>query len=250
MNTNELISIGLDRRYIRDRNATALYASAGYDTKAISFLNPGFLMDRGVDGYNAPEFFIYIDRSYVDQSPIPFSYKDENTIITTDWNIEIDYFDYAGHCIGITYDSKKYGKRRVSILFVAMENKDIFPIMQNERWIPDTFIGVCDGCCFGGNMDGCVNTLEPSPINMPMPKYWVTDHFSILGRGILGTFDTYRANLPNPLPVSEDVISPNRNYRYKFRKVALLSSDWGGYASHHPQLGGATLFRVLPINST
>jgi len=245
MNIDKIISIGMEKEYINNKKATALYVSAGTDSAALSFLNPGFLKDRNVLDYIAPEFFIYVDRTYASEKPIPFNYSDDKTVVLTEWNCDITWDGSLAYLAGIQYRSSKYGARKITVLFVAIENKDILPKLRNENWIPHTFIGVCDGCCMGGNLDGCVNTLEPSPIKMPMPQYWVTDHFSILGRGMIRPFDTYRANLPNPLPVGEEITSPNKDYKYKFKKVALLSSSWGGYARHHPQLGGATLFKVI-----
>jgi hypothetical protein len=245
MNIDEIISIGFEKKYINNKNATALYLSAGTDSAALSFLNPGFIKERNISDYIAPEFFMYVDVKYDKSISNLFNYCDNETEINTEWHQEVIWDGSLSYLSGIKYKSKKYGERKVLILFVAIKNREVLPKLKKENWIPHTFIGVCDGCCMGGNHDGCVNTLEPSPITMTMPKYWVTDHFSILGRGMMGSFDTYAANLPNPIPVGEEVTSPNKNYIYKFKKIALLSSSWGGYAKHHPQLGGATLFKVI-----
>ncbi len=97
----------------------------------------------------------------------------------------------------------------------------------DDAFVPYIFIGVCDGCRFGGN-DQCVNRLDRQAHMERMPEYWVTDHFE-------------NSDLGCQISRGGTVKSLDEAYNWEFEKLALLSSSWGKY---NPTLGGATLFKV------
>ncbi len=62
-----------------------------------------------------------------------------------------------------------------------------------------------------------------------MPRWWITDHF--------------RNERPYAALRNDDYIeSQDDAFPFRFKKVALLSSDWGNYAD--AAMRGASLFEV------
>jgi len=119
---------------------------------------------------------------------------------------------------------------------VRCGNEAFAPIAAARAWVPKLFIGVTDGCRLGGNRN-CVNRLDLGGLSssqadsVPLPAWWITDHFK-------------EAVVPGSLPVGDLVSSKNSAFPAAFRKVALLSTDWGHYG--HGAIGGATVFAVVP----
>ena len=107
--------------------------------------------------------------------------------------------------------------------------------VQADQRVPDLFIGVCDGCAFGGN-DHCVNRLTTwgrragVVERIALPRWWIADHFT-------------SANIPDPIPAGSVVTSSELGFPYQLRKRALLSTEWSRYGGWSA-LGGATLFEV------
>jgi hypothetical protein len=120
-------------------------------------------------------------------------------------------------------------------------------VLRESHYTPHVLITVCDGCN-GDRNDRCEISLRPQSygramagINSgkrkkrlfwPMGKWLITDHFS-------------HAIIPDNLPVGAEVTGPDQGRKeFRYRKVALLSSDWGGYGSWS-SIGGATLFSII-----
>jgi hypothetical protein len=209
--------------------STALYASAGADTKALVFTHPEFYEHRSVTAV-APEFFIYVDRA----PPATLSFQDAHTTIAGQ--------SQSGSVAGlpatfmdVTVTSDRYANRTLKVAYIQAENTDVGLLTFSEQWAPDTFIGVTDGCRFGGNLS-CVNNLsrlDLSPAQaaaVKLPKWWITDHFVNHE-----PFDELRDG---------DVVrSADPLFPVAFHKLALLSGDFGRYG--RGAIRGATIFEVV-----
>ena len=213
----------------RDAGPTALYVSAGSDTMPFVFLHPKFLADRGLDPAIAPNAIVYVDRG---GPAMPLFFDDERTLIETNTLERITVGKFSGALMTVGVSSTEPGwERETTVVFLETSNEDIYTMAGDEGWRPDMFIGVCDGCRFGGNQ-GCENSLdaERTPLRfLGLPRWWVTEHFFPLS----GSF------------APGDVIGGDRTFPARFRKVGLLSPKWGRYGA---TLLGATLFEVEPAH--
>lgn len=52
---------------------------------------------------------------------------------------------------GLQWESDRFKPRRHVIAYFKGENVELARLAHWEAWLPDVFIGVCDGCAFGGN---------------------------------------------------------------------------------------------------
>jgi hypothetical protein len=232
--TASLIEATGARSLIGDPPVTALYASAGADTRQYTFLHPEFLSRHELRNVPAPNVFVLVDHR---QQPDP-KFSDPATTIKTLSSEPVQASGIAMRLSHVRYTSDQFGARDFAVLTIRADNRAVQPIWHREGWIPEIFIGVCDGCRYGGNPpEFCVNRLAvPTAMPLaeaaavPVPRWWVTDHFldnkpfAELGRGDL-------------------VESADDRFPFKFRKLALLSSEWGGYGGS--VLLGATLFEVI-----
>jgi hypothetical protein len=233
----ELVDDVANRLRLEGRLATALYASAGTDTRAITFTGPEFFEARHVGFVPSPNLFIYIDR----RKQEALHFEDASTSIKTVDEGPLTLAGALGRLLRVRFESATHGRRECVIALLREENAHIAGLVRRDGWAPDVFIGVTDGCRFGGNDGNCVNDLR-LPAGLPpsmarevlAPRWWITDHF------------------PNHRPFGElrngDYLeSKDPEFPMRFRKLALLSSDWGRYAS--PQLRGATLFACEPTTA-
>lgn len=208
-----------------DAGPTALYVSAGSDTMPFVFLHPKFLAQRGIDPAIAPNAIVYVDR---ERRAMPLFFNDERTLIETNTLQRITVGEVPGALMTVDVSSTEPGgERETTVLFLETSNEDVYRMAADEGWTPDMFIGVCDGCRFGGN-EGCENSLraERTPLRfLGLPRWWVTEHFY----PISGSF------------APGDVIGGDRTFPARFRKVGLLNPRWGTYGA---TLFGATLFEV------
>lgn len=196
---------------------SALYASAGGDTRAIVFLHPEFLRARKAIDVPAPNLFIFVDR---DSQADP-SFNDGYTDLTTETLERIVIAGLPGWLRKIRYtpgpeDTHGYAARIVALIGIEASNEIVSAAMAREDWVPDVLIGVCDGCSFGGNKS-CVNELSRRGLDaataarIRVPRWWITDHFK--GAEWSGDF----------------VISADPSFPFRFRRVVLLTTDWGRY---------------------
>ncbi|HEX5557402.1 MAG TPA: hypothetical protein VFX13_07250, partial [Gaiellales bacterium] len=137
-------------------------------------------------------------------------------------------------------DRDPWPPRNVVALSVGGKNREWAGRMRREDWVPDVFIGVCDGCRLGGTpRDFCVNRLVRHGMSAGdaratrLPRWWITDHFA-------------DAQPTGQLAVGDYITSTDPDFPVRFRKRALLSSEWGHYG--HGAIPGATLFQVDPVD--
>ncbi len=235
---DEKISV---RNWISGNIHTALYPCSASDTKLFTYTHPSFYQHRKINE-SSPNLFVLIDKN----DPFrlqnsPFEFNDNNIRITSHENIPVTIENKPGYILFLNWHSinpPNWGTsedQNICIIFIVSDWEDMALYFNKTNWVPETFIGVCDGCSFGEN-EHCVNNLvthgksKQSLHSIPIPDYYITDHFQ-------------NADIPNPLSVGDIVKSTDRAFPYGFRKIGLLSSDWGSYG--HGAIAGATLFKVI-----
>lgn len=219
-----------------DRPLTvALYLSAGNDTNQFTFTHPKFLKLRDVASVPAPNVFIQVDR----RPQPPAAFHDGATRITATNTAPLRVAGLRGELDRVRYESNRFGEREVLAARITADNEQMLSVLYRERLAPDVFIGVTDGCRYGGNRH-CVNRLQMPPGRpdiprgeIPAPAFWITDHFE-------------NHHALSELRPGQHVQSKDPNFPVRFRKLALLSSAWGRYRDS--TVFGATLFAVEPIN--
>lgn len=222
------------RNWVGAPVVTAVYASSGRDTFALVLTHPDFYASRGVDPASAPNVFVYLDRA-PQRDP---EFNDGQTRVSVIESQDVTISGLRGRVLLTRYeagpqDERGYPPRQMVVVALEAANETANVRMQSESWVPDVFIGVCDGCRFGGN-DHCVNELTnhgmPPEVTarISLPTWWITDHF---GKARTETGAVYDSTEPG-FPV-------------RFEKVALLSMEWGRYGGG--TLPGATVFRVVSV---
>ncbi len=229
----------------------ALYASAGQDSKVLTFLHPEFLSKRSKSQISKIDLFILLDRFYAlgeehqdDDVAADLSYVDEETAITQSNAQEYQVDRFPARTADITWTSHRpdVSSYETKVLFIRCDNEQFSAICQRDRWAPDVFIGVCDGCNFGTS-NHCVNELTTHGIPREMmqevvlPKWWITDHM-----GNCQMLDEAGTSQVHQLRDGDLVRSLDPEFPVQFRKIALLSSDWGHYGC--AEIRGATLFKL------
>jgi hypothetical protein len=219
---------------------TALYPSSASDTYPITLTHPAFLAKKGLSGVPAPNLFVYVDRKPQFGPPGANPrclFEDSRTRILL-------HSAQSGpdgiQVLGLSAESHRLPTRRVVIAFLQRENQEVAEMAYLDQWVPDVFIGVCDGCGgFGGNDRSlCVNRLSTHgltrsrPQQTPIPRWWITDHFVDHDQTSLPVKDGY-------------VTSTEDGFPYRFKALARLSEQWGGYRNW--SLGGTWLFEVQPV---
>jgi hypothetical protein len=213
---------------------SALYPSAGFDTKQFTFTHAEFFARRGLAEVPAPNVYVLVD---VRAQPPP-AFTDTATEIETTDTERLTVGGIEMQLLTVRHHSDTFADRTVAVVSVTIDNREIQPIWHREGFLPDFFIGVCDGCRGGGNpKQYCVNRLNV-PAAMPqaladavrVPRWWIADHFMDVQ-----PFAELR--------VGEHIRSTDPRFPFAYRKVALLSSDWGRYAG--PTMAGATLFETV-----
>ncbi|MFN8188070.1 MAG: hypothetical protein U0R69_13455 [Gaiellales bacterium] len=235
-------------RRLTDQLGTVLCASSGTDTCALTFTHPAFLRQRGLVGLPAVGLYVYLDRTSREVPTVEFD--DGLTQIRVQRAESLRVSGIEGHLLTVEWqglaDSShpEYGRRRVLVALLTTQNEAAASLFRTQQWVPDLFIGVCDGCRFGGNTQ-CVNQLTRHGVpraqlsRVPVSRWWITDHF------------TDCREYPGELRNGDLVESNDADFPLRFRKVALLSSEWGRYRnSGHPPLRGATLFEVELVPQT
>ena len=229
------------RGWITEEITTALYPCSGTDTKAFTFTHPAFFEHRGIVGIPAPNVFVFVDnQDPFDKHNPRFEFHDDRTRVETESFERTTVFGQAGYIFDLVWESTtspEWGhlsQRKLSVLFLVADWRKFPHYFRDSQWVPDVFIGVCDGCRFGGNAE-CVNELETHGVpdsllrSIPVPRYYITDHFR-------------NAVEVNKLEAGDLVTSRDVRFPLRFKKMALLSTEWGHYG--HGTLGGATLFEV------
>lgn len=211
---------------------TALYVSAGNDTKALTFLHPDYVRNKGVNNFPDIGFYIFVDKKCTN----PFAFNDGKTEI----HIVSEHIEDIGihpcTVFHLKFKSNVLSEKEFIIISINCHNKDF---INTYEFLPDVFIGVCDGCAMGGNR-GCENNLNPKSlhdkyignINFALPDWYVSDHFT--QSRIVKTSGEFK------------VISVAPDFPFEFEKLAKLTNHtiWGYYGSW-TEIGGATIFKVI-----
>lgn len=214
---------------------TALYVSAGSDTMPFSFLSEAFLARRGV-AMLSPDAYVFVDR---EKAPGRLGYADKRTAVETSSIRKVSVGGHPAAVLDVLWRDLETGdERHVPVARIRASNQDAFGICQRDGWTPETVVAVCDGCAHGFQdpLEGrggfrCENDLDDETTALAFlpgtPRWWITDHFRPMG----GSVRPGEGFASRAFPVG-------------FRKVALLSSDWG-----HPwePLNGATAFEVTAL---
>lgn len=237
------------------RHNVALYASAGRDTKVLTFLHPEFLSKRSESQVSKIGLFILLDRSYIlgakqqdDDVVTDLSYEDTETTITQSNDKELLIDGFPARLVDINWTSHRadVSSYETKVLFIKCDNEQFPAVCQREHWAPDVFVGVCDGCGFGRN-DHCVNELVTQGMprelmqKVALPKWWITDHFKNYD-----LLDNNGASKVNELRDGDLVRSQDPTFPIQFRKIGLLSSEWGDYG-RKTAFRGANLFTVESV---
>jgi len=214
---------------------TALYPSAGNDTGPFGFLHPGFLANRGAVEGTAPNAYVYVDQNEPDSNvAAPLTFDDGRMTVRTLAVRQALVADFPAWLLSVECSSEISDNcRKIPVVRIRAQNRQIYSQCAAEGFAPFVFIGVCDGCAFGGQDRGrCENRLDHgSPLKMlpQAPRWWVTDHF-------VSAHGDANHLLPNDVVRSEC-----NDFPFVFRKVALLSTKWG---HSWPPVSGATVFGV------
>ncbi len=167
----------------------------------------------------------------------PLEFKDDVTRVSTLRDPEpVTLERMSGSLSQIRFESVRDGWEPADawVLRLQASNEDLSRHLAESGAVPSMFVGVTDGCSFGGNTK-CVNRLnnprgtgvrDPSRIS----AWWVTDHFA-------------DSTPRNGIECGTVVSSTNAGFPFEFVAVANLSSEWGTYRRG---FGGTWLFSVRP----
>ena len=204
-------------------DSTCLYPSAGSDFKVLSLTHPHSLFTRGVHGF--PEIGVYV---VVDKNGFNLSGEhlgDCQTRMEISARFKGTVSGFPAELLVVQWYSNNqedvYASRTLAMVLLETTNQASSIQFHREGWCADVFVGITDGCRFGGNSH-CVNDLRRGgPANIKVPVWWITDHF-------------VGATLPNPMAVGDRVVSDS-DFPFVFEKAALLSSSWAIMAVAHCQ---------------
>ncbi len=200
---------------------SALYVSSGADTKALIFTDPAFLRERGAAALGEIGVYVYIDANMaLDDASAKLGFRDARTTIETGAVERGTLFGLPAARLAVDLRTD-HGERSVVVVRVHATNEAFSAAARAGAWVPTVFIGVGDGCRFGGN-EHCTNKLTrwgaraEDAARVSVSRWWITDHFG-------------DAVVPRQLGVGAVVTSTEAGFPFSFRKVALLSTDWGTY---------------------
>lgn len=233
---------------LQNSKTIVVYPCAGSDWKAITFTTPQFLKYRTGLEFKTPDTYIYIDcfceEYYKKQLESKILFDDEYTRLQIESVKSLSSsFGDAKLCKTKLISKKQpswseefISDRDMNIIFVDSDWVNFVQFMSKYGVMPYIGIGVTDGCAFGKNKE-CVNDLKiPKELRSISHKaykeicseYWITDHFS-------------HCRKPNPCRNGDYIVSEYDDFPIKFKKLALLSSSWGGYGRWTDAGGGAPL---------
>ncbi|MFH0826170.1 MAG: hypothetical protein V2B18_25745, partial [Pseudomonadota bacterium] len=230
------------KSYLTEPVSVAVYPCAGMDTMPFTFTHPEVYKHRRVSAVPSPNVFVYIDKEDpFDRDDPTLTLNDGRTRIETKAAGRIKVDNRRGYQFDIIWQSldspdwMTVRERHLMVLYVIADWRWFAVHQHNVGWVPDTFIGVCDGCSFGGNPE-CVNPLTTHGLphfvlrDTPVSKYYITDHFK-------------NAKPVGNLRDGDSIYSMDDRFPYRFKKLALLGSDWGLYG-RAGEMRGATLFEL------
>lgn len=238
----------------------ALYPSGGRDTYPMTFFHPrSYPPDqRGV--VPAPQILIYNDRGAGMTEMI--THRDSNernhkdratsiimeahgidfgqwvTTITQEWSRQLSPgITLLGYRWVSQY--RHFEDRNYVVVNRQGDNRTLQQDIRPNGWLPDVFVGVCDGCR-RNRTDRCVNALTLDGLSpdaasrVPLPKWWITDHF-------------VNAHDDELIEVGSFVRSADSRFPVAFEAVRKLSYWWGNYGAGEPSTRGTWLFKTVPV---
>ncbi|MFH0821793.1 MAG: hypothetical protein V2B18_03515 [Pseudomonadota bacterium] len=221
---------------------TALYPCAGIDTMVFTYTHPDFYIHRGIRGVPSPNVFVCVgDQDPFDRDDPALRLNDGRTRIFTATSKPIELDDKQGYRFDVvwqSFDPPKWmtlRERHLTVLQVIADWRWFSEYLGRVGWVPDTFIGVRDGCSYDSNTD-CVNDLTSHSLpvtalrSAPIFQFYITDHFE-------------NAWHVSNLRDGDTVHSKDERYPYRFKKRALLTPDWS-VSGRDGELRGATLFEL------
>jgi hypothetical protein len=239
---SDMHALAIREGWIEPSEASALYVSAGADTKPMALLHPDFLARQGASSVKAPSFFVYVDQDRPASPDDQISFEDERTKIETTTSLPQDLEGHQADLLRVSLASDVLSERDVVILRVRMLNEDFAQFALAEGWSADWFIGVCDGCgAFGGN-SRCENALVDPNESIPLrlgSRWWVTDHLPG------SDAPTTRSGGATDLANDQAVRPKDLAFDLSLRQIAFLSTDWRSNVADTTRLyGGARVFGV------
>jgi hypothetical protein len=230
------------REWVTEPIATALYVSAGVDPRALTFTHPDFMAVRGAADVPAPNVFVYLDkrpRPAEDDVPIAFGTAADPTQIQTERMVRAEIDGCPAYVLDVRWTSTRLSDRNLRVLRIKASNRLAAQVVAPERWLPDVFIGVCDGC---GGLRGnarCENDLKAWPLGagQTLPRWWITDHLTNAGL----------AHVAMPED-GEVILGPTPRFPYRVRQQSVVSPVWRGpcWGAATRLEGGARVLEVVP----
>ena len=121
--TSSLIEAIASRSLAGDPPVTALYASAGADTREYTFLHPEFLSRHELSDVPAPNVFVLVDHA---KQPDP-EFSDPATTIETLSSEPVQASGIAMRLSRVRYTSDQFGAREIVGLTIKADNRAVQP---------------------------------------------------------------------------------------------------------------------------
>lgn len=136
-------SIATDRGWIPAAPTRALYASAGRDTRTMTFLHPRFLAAQGAPEIPAPSFLVYVDKAVpIGPDHVALEFDDGETRVATEEIESLDVDGFDAHLLAVQLESRKYGPSRTAVLRIRGTNGLLHPASPGSEMVGDrSFLG-------------------------------------------------------------------------------------------------------------
>lgn len=241
----EAVRFAVGEEWCEAPTAEALYVSSGTDCKALTFTHPSFLARQLGREIEPPKFFVYVDNG-VDPAESSLSFDDGRTEIRTVEQESCELHGFTAQLARVRMrspelDSEKGAELRpgdLAVLRVRADNEEFAQAAIAEEWWPSYFIGVCDGCNYGGN-SRCENQIhDPEssiPLRLKIPA-WITDHLP-------GSTLKWADDPEN----GEEIQPAGEELPYSIHQAAFLNTKWrSSFFTRGRLRGGARLFTLRP----
>ena len=171
----------VERGWLPRDHTACLYVSACSDTRPLTYLGPDALDRIDPRLGKAPDLFVYLDKEHPKRDPSPFGFRSDghSAVEMVGEKEYTELFDCRTELQLVRVESLEFGDRLATVLRIEIENERFAEAAFAEEWKADWFVGVCDGCAFGGN-SRCENQIWDPSNSIPLrlgARYWVTDHF-------------------------------------------------------------------------
>ena len=164
--------------WIPIKSRACLYVSAGADTRPFSYLRPEALTNLDLDEEVFPRFFVLVEKASPLENRIEF--EDQHSRVETGVFHPLQLGRLPAAMLKLVVRSDRFPKRTIAVLRVKASNEEFAKAALAEEWSPTWFVGVRDGCAFGGNWR-CENEVRDFKVSIPLRlgvRFWVTDHLA------------------------------------------------------------------------